>query len=283
MKKVCLLGMLVLGASCGQSNADKFIQGLESSTGKDYSIIRLAGRNGHSSFTVIKNTTTGKTWAVNVDDYAASGMNAMDYFSTGGNNVVKITSVGSHVEYSTEERYFSNDQAYEAIIYHGWKLDTAHYNNSLLGGYTGNQSLYYRETPYEVTDYTGSNGMVFDTNLDSGKDLESLGANVESLGNEELIYNLEENYGLSEKRAASVAKITSSFKKIQNKRSLTDKEMNIYTQKVLGVDYSAGKKALEKHIQGDSADMEAMMERAADMNGTSPEAVTELVGEYLLN
>ena len=29
--------------------------------------------------------------------------------------------------------------------------------------------------------------------------------------------------------------------------------------------------------------MEAMMERAADMNGTSPEAVTELVGEYLLN
>ena len=59
--------------------------------------------------------------------------------------------------------------------------------------------------------------------------------------------------------------------------------MNIYTQKVLGVDYDAGKKALEKHIQGDSADMEAMMERAADLNGTSPEAVTELLGEYLLN
>ena len=115
------------------------------------------------------------------------------------------------------------------------------------------------------------------------KDLESLGANKESLDNEELSYNLEENYGLSEERAASVAKITSSFKKIQNKRSLTSKEMNIYTQKVLGVNYDAGKKALEAHIQGDSADMEAMMERAADVNGTSPEAVTELVGEYLLN
>ena len=114
------------------------------------------------------------------------------------------------------------------------------------------------------------------------KDLESMGANLESLTNEELISNLEENYGLSEERAQSVAKITSSFKKIQNKRSLTNKEMNIYTQKVLGVDYVAGKKALENHIQGDSSEMESLMERAADLNGTSPEAVQDLMGEYLL-
>jgi hypothetical protein len=142
----------------------------------------------------------------------------------------------------------------------------------------GDTSLLNPNGAYEIYE-----GQYFEEAKGSGKDLESLGANLESLSNGEISSNLEENYGLSEERAASVAKITSSFKKIQNKRALTAKEMNIYTQKVLGVDYTAGKKALEKHIQGDSADMEKLMDRAADFNGTSPEAVTELMGEYLMN
>ena len=57
----------------------------------------------------------------------------------------------------------------------------------------------------------------------------------------------------------------------------------MYTNEILGFDYNTGKKALEKHIQGDGEDLEALMETAADKNDTTPEAVQEIMGEYLMN
>ena len=144
----------------------------------------------------------------------------------------------------------------------------------------------YSDNFYEITThssgYESYNGMILEETSSTTKDLESMGVNLESFANVELASNLEENYGLSAERAQSVAKITSSFQKIQNKRALTAKEMNIYTQKVLGVDYTAGKKALEAHIQGDSSEMDALIEKAAEMNNIDPEAVGEMVGEFLL-
>ena len=128
-----------------------------------------------------------------------------------------------------------------------------------------------------------ANKYPFTEDSSSEKDLEKLGHSIESNLNDNLANHFVENFGLTEERAQSVAKITASFQKIQNKRSLTAKEMNIYSQKVFGITYVAGRKALEKHIQGDSSEMEALFERAAEINGTSPEAVQDLVGEFLLN
>ena len=206
--------------------------------------------------------------------YAAKVFTGMDNFIVVANSTTSGASRYHVVDLTNYDT--SNDSG-----------DTGHASAELVidevttfGG-VGPQTLYFPTNLYKITSGPLA-GSFLEESSTSKKDLESLGANKESLGDEELIYNLEENYGLSEERAQSVAKITSSFQKIQNKRALTAKEMNIYTQKVLGVDYTASKKALEKHIQGDSSEMEALMERAAELNNTSPEAVQDLVGEYLL-
>jgi len=183
-------------------------------------------------------------------------------------------------------------RAYDLGSYTGGEMDLAQQESMYIGDVrlSTADKWYGTEEVYELTSI-GAGAVrlgygslhLFSENNEILKDLENMGSNLESLANEDLSLDLVYNYGLSEERAESVAKITSSFQKIQNKRALTSKEMSAYTQKVLGVDYTAGKKALEKHLQGDSDEMEAMIERAADLNGTSPEAVTELVGEHLLN
>ena len=54
------------------------------------------------------------------------------------------------------------------------------------------------------------------------------------------------------------------------------------SHQILGFDYQNGKKALEKHIQGDGKDLEDLLQLAADKNETTPEHVRELLSEYLL-
>ena len=77
-------------------------------------------------------------------------------------------------------------------------------------------------------------------------------------------------------------KITIAFNKIKNKRSLSSKEMDVFTQTILGVNYSVSKKAFENHIQGNSSDLDRIIHLAARKNDISPEAVSDLVGEFLL-
>ena len=59
--------------------------------------------------------------------------------------------------------------------------------------------------------------------------------------------------------------------------------MNTFTKQVFGFNYQKGMDAVSGHIQGDSVDMNGLIDLAADKNGMSPEDVKELVGEYLLN
>ena len=269
MKK--LLSLITLVAlltfvSCGKPNDPKQI-GPESLTAKQNQFItELENAKGFITPVVVKtDTEQGGEWIV-VKNYShGDGLFRPVYSDQIAYNLsyYKEGEIGTFLDHGL---YRGNGTGTPNDEY-GMYVENSGNNNYVVEYWTGTEG-----PPLEVT---------FEEASSEIKDLEKLGNQIQEKKVQELINNLSA-YGLSDERAASVAKITYSFKKIQNKRSLSDKEMNIYTQKVLGVDYTAGKKALEKHIQGDSADMEAMMERAADMNGTSPEAVTELMGEYLL-
>ncbi|TDJ06065.1 MAG: hypothetical protein E2O68_05525 [Deltaproteobacteria bacterium] len=124
---------------------------------------------------------------------------------------------------------------------------------------------------------------VFEEVMSGKKDLEKLGSEFEAMEYADIQDHLSSNFGMADDRAHKVAKIVGSYKKIQNKRALTDREMNTFSKQVFGFNYNLGMDAVSKHIQGDSSEMDTLIDQAAEKNEISPEAVKELVGEYLLN
>ena len=134
-------------------------------------------------------------------------------------------------------------------------------------------------------DYDYSSGgvqMHFSEDVEGGKDLEGVGALMERESVSSLSEKLVANYGLSNERAEKVARLTSSYAKLATKRSLTDSEMNSYTQELLGMNYNEAQRAVEGTMQGDSNAYNRMIERAASKNGLSPEQVQSVMGDLLL-
>ncbi len=122
----------------------------------------------------------------------------------------------------------------------------------------------------------------FSLSATSVKDLEKIGARVDDKKREKLEGMLVERFGLSEDRAGEISGTVYSLNRIKQKRSLTPRELNIMSHKILGFDYGRGKKALAKHIQGDGKELEELLRLAAEKNETTPEHVRELLGEFLL-
>jgi hypothetical protein len=128
----------------------------------------------------------------------------------------------------------------------------------------------------------GAGNYYLSQSFETKKDLESIGAKIESYEFENIRDNLVVNFGMSEERSHKVAKLVNGLDKISNRRSLTNREKDLATTEILGVEYVRGMKALENHLQGDSNDFQELLDLAAERNGISPEAIQEIVGEFLL-
>jgi len=115
-----------------------------------------------------------------------------------------------------------------------------------------------------------------------GKDLEKLAAIDERKVIEEKAESIEENFGLSAGRSWDVSRAIFHMNKIKNKRALSEKDYNVLSNKLLGFNYKKGKDALEKHLQGEGSDLEDLLAGAAEVNGTTPEHMTEIMGELFL-
>lgn len=134
-------------------------------------------------------------------------------------------------------------------------------------------------------DYDYSSGgvqMHFSEDVEGGKDLEGVGALMERESVASLSEKLVANYGLSTERAEKVAKLSSSYAKLATKRSLTDSEMNYYTQELMGMNYNEAQSAVEGTMQGDNTAYNRLIEKAAAKNGLSPEQVQSVMGDLLL-
>lgn len=137
----------------------------------------------------------------------------------------------------------------------------------------------------EGSNYRYSNNgveMLFAQDAEGGKDLETVGARIETANVAELSERLVSNYGLSTERAQEVAKLSSSYNKLSSKRSLTETEMNKFSQELVGMNYSTAQSAMEKHFQGDSKEYNTLLQKAANKNGVDPEQVSSIMGELLL-
>ena len=120
---------------------------------------------------------------------------------------------------------------------------------------------------------------LFSENTASPKDLELMGAKVEDNNAVSVGERLAAQYGLSQERSQEVAKTMAVYNKLITKRALTAQEKNQFSNTLLGVDYNAAEKGLKS---GDANDFDALMEKAAETNGTSPEAVSAIIKDMIL-
>ncbi len=120
---------------------------------------------------------------------------------------------------------------------------------------------------------------IFSESSDSIKDVETIGSNMEVVEAERLEDTLNVNYGLSAERARVVAKNISAYQKLSSKRSLTEKERNFFSTELLGVNFKNAQNAL---TSGNAQDLNDLLEKAAEKNGTSPEQISSILTEIFL-
>jgi len=299
MKRLNLLPLLALVitlVSCGRSETKDFADKLNGSTGKHFVSVRDYGKNGNGNYSVYKDESTGEYWAVNVEAFEASGLTAQEFFAAnkgaGSDLVVSIMNVTSHDEtklgytYETQyiehedREYISDDEAWD-YGYDGYD----YLNDSYYISYYWDEEV-VTEIPYfydvEVSDYHGSNGLVFEEANSDKKDLEKIAAEMEGQEVSKAADSLIAKFGLSQERAIEVAKLQNAYSKISSKRSLTRKDQDTLTKQLVGTNYASAQAALEDHLNGDSAKMEELLDKAAEINGTTPEHMTEILGDILL-
>ena len=126
---------------------------------------------------------------------------------------------------------------------------------------------------YNGDDYVTVGGVVLEETQSNSKDLEKLGANIEAVEVESIKDKLL-SYGLSNDRTEKVARLANSYKKILNKRGLNSREKNMFTKELLGLSFD---EAAAEMVE----DYEGLIERAADRNETSPEAIKELINTMM--
>ena len=156
----------------------------------------------------------------------------------------------------------------------------------------GDAYLYYEDysrtvSYYGYDSYTGSDlyidnyGNIFEQTKPSSKDLEKLGQKVEKLNLKKVEEHLASEFGLSESRAFAVAKLVQGWKKASKSRQMTNEDSKVFFKEFLGFDANEGLKAFKKSIEGDEADLNSLIEKAADFNETSPEHMKEILSTVL--
>jgi len=88
---------------------------------------------------------------------------------------------------------------------------------------------------------------------------------------------LTAKFGLSEERALQVAKLNTSWTKLSKSRALTDADAEAFSKELTGVSITAMNNAMKAMKEGSASEMNAVLEKAAEVNGTTTENMSEIM------
>lgn len=143
---------------------------------------------------------------------------------------------------------------------------------------------YYLRFRFKVTPegdgyYRGPLGWLYEETNVSGKDLETMGAVSENLKIIDMAKDLEEKFGFSTERSYEVAEITAHWNKLSKSRAMTQKDKDLFSKKLLGVEFNQINEALRSdNIQS----YDQVIDKAAEVNGIGLEHMRDLIDQYLL-
>jgi len=230
-----------------------------------------APRSGSQSYLFFKESA---------DEYADMGSGTLGtaYSRKFGNLMLQGNIVLNFHNYYNS--FFSKDAVFKDILLHevGHILGFGHIDDptSIMNPYES------RTTGLSDLDQTAIyNNYILEQISNMYKDLEKMGARIETKDLEKRSLELALSYGLSDERSMEVARALTHMESINSKRSLTGREKDLLTQELIGLNYSVSKNAMEKLIQGDEQGMEDLLEKAAEKNGITPEHVGDLLTELI--
>jgi len=67
------------------------------------------------------------------------------------------------------------------------------------------------------------------------------------------------------------------WNKLSSARSVTADDANAFSKELLGFDINSAVEAYKKSVEGDATDLNTLIDQAAQVNGTTPEHINELM------
>jgi hypothetical protein len=120
-------------------------------------------------------------------------------------------------------------------------------------------------------------GNLFEEGTGSEKDLEKVAAQMEKLQVEAVGEGIAAKFGLSVERGQEMARIAQNWKKASATRTMTDADADALSSELFGFDLTAGLKAIEGLKSGDSESLNNLIEKAAEVNGVTPEHLNQVL------
>ncbi len=195
---------------------------------------------------LVKNGTEQANYVVVWDDYQNAYMAYNLYYYTPGM---------TWSEY-IDELHWYGVETFEVV-----RDGTDYYGNQAWKGNNGYGDVYFEDVG------------------EQSKDLEKIGGIQEELKVSKMSEYLTAEFGLSEKRSHSIARLTSEWSELSKTRSMTDADANSFAIEIFGNDIEILKKGFQKSIEGDKTDFNKLIEEAAEINEVSSEHMNKIVGK----
>ena len=255
-----------------KGNADAFLAEMNSSTGEDYSIAKLDTEM--YGFVVFKNNTTSEYTAYNILKWD-SGQSFNNYLS-GLADTDYVTDLEMHAPGVQ-------------TVWQEYIIDYDDYTYSYPNIYNSYYDTYYTDRPptsygswrdiTHSTSYFTGGGFTFDESRSLAKDLESKLGKDESENIKIVSSALEAQYGLSEDKSLSLAKLYSQYSEMTNLRSLSDAEKKEFEVEAFGVSLNEFEKAFIQKKKGEENNLNTLIQKASEHNELAPEVIRNLIDQ----
>ncbi|MDB9786792.1 hypothetical protein OAB57_01690 [Bacteriovoracaceae bacterium] len=159
--------------------------------------------------------------------------------------------------------------------YSGMNMDTyfnGTYSEDIIGDLIPMGDGFYYSDVYDI---------IFEETTGSTKDLEKVGHFIEAKKVNDAGKKIAAEFGLSEKRGIEIAKLTSQWNTLKKKRALTDSDADAFSSELLGVNLTEAQEAFKKSAEGEKAPLEALFQKAATTNSTTPERINKIFNDIL--
>lgn len=317
MKKMTLILLMILSVVSCNSNreAKNFVKDLEELTGVDYSIIKSSTQT--EGYIVVKNDKTGEYLAYNIakyedismEDYLKQAVHGVDIIHDLTQNMSTTNSPGwisnwvTYYEgdyvwvdgdsywvddsYYVDGDYYWDDWEDDWVWESGYWVDDGYWEqeagswewDAYASSYQVDEGN-YGVTTYSNTWFTGG-GFTFEENSTASMDLEKVLGLEETQTKEAISNNLSAKYGLSEDRSLEIATMYTQFNQLGSMRELSEAEKKEFEVGTFGSTIEEFEDAFKDQIGGNNSKISTLVEKAAELNGLSPENTNQIISELL--
>ena len=271
-----MMALTLSACSHQRKTANSFSDFYENQTGQKLVIEKLFTL--HDGVTVFKNKSTGEFVAFNTAKFNKDTMTTMDQYLAAANQpgdvVHNLSERAVTTSYSTyHEGYwtYTYDPIYD--IY-GNQTGSVRHDYYVEGYYT---------TDYSTTYYYDGGGFTFAESNSQSKDLDAIANSVETANHAAVANSIVAKFGLTEDRAETLANLAVQYSTLENSRRLTGADKEVFAKKALNVSFGDLESAYKASAQGNSAQYNTLIGKAADFNGMSPEKARTLMDMYFTN